>query len=282
MGLGACKAFCGIIEIYPVHASESISLAYQVKVDGKDVPVIQNSRTYAHFSFSGPISVVVTLPSSADAFTISPKRLAPIVQRNGATITFGLNRPGKFVIHKGYAADALVLFADSLDASMPDPKSPAVAVAAARGVDATGGIDNKARIQALIDSLSQLGAPRTLYFGPGIYKTGGLKIKNNVTVYLAGGALLSFVSTVNIPGSDNPGSGGNGPQACIAFDHVAKASLLGRGTIESNGLGHAIKGFFADQIHVAGVIARNAGAYNTHFVSSTNIVISNIKVLNNK
>ena len=102
-------------------------------------------------------------------------------------------------------------------------------------VDNTGATLVTSKIQSAINAAS--GATQNiLYFPPGKYKVGELWLKSNMTMYLAGGAILYGSSAT---GDFNTGSGGINIEGCvhgmIRIYKVKNTKILGRGVLDANG-----------------------------------------------
>src|SRR5690625_1789089 len=97
--------------------------------------------------------------------------------------------------------------------------------------------DNTDAIGAAIHACHEAGGG-TVYIPAGTFKTGPIRLLNNVTLYLDNGALLSFTDDFNrCPIVRTRWSG----YVCHAFmplifgDNVSNVSIKGDGTIDGNG-----------------------------------------------
>ena len=175
-------------EIYPRNSHALASETYSVQVDGKSVFTEKfKDVNCAQFSFSGRVSVKVRASAPIADFNISPRSAGVVAKADGATLRFELDRPRQLVvtINKG---ERLFLFADPVDRDAPVPGRAGVRDVRDFGVDPTGQRVDTARLQQAIDQVAAAGG--VLYFSPGVYLTGTLTLKSNLTLYLAGGAVL--------------------------------------------------------------------------------------------
>ncbi len=92
------------------------------------------------------------------------------------------------------------------------------------GVKADGKTDNTKLIQKSIDEISMLGGG-TLIFPAGIYMSGTITLKDNVTLYLKKLATLKGIAS----GIAYPRS------SLIWIDNVSNVSIIGEGTIDGDG-----------------------------------------------
>jgi len=186
--------------IYQAPESEIPSTDFKVQVDGKNVFVYQarvsakpvdqvftgyqrpedqtEIASFAYFDISGQHSIEVKSNTAIKSVEIRPKYygITPIVEGN--LIKFSLTRPCKFVVEVNGQHNALHLFANDIDKNTPNPD-----------------------------------APNMHYFGPGIHDEGIIKMKNNETIYIAGGAIVRGV---------------------IEARDVSNIKILGRGILDAS------------------------------------------------
>jgi len=274
------------------------STAYSATVDGIPIAVERVCKfdvpvNYIHFTHTGvPAQVAIT--SLIGPLTDSS--LSPLSKNIPATIagnalSFTANEPGYFILQTPGQERFFVLM-DPPEVDAPQVGQPNVlSIMDVPGVDNTGATDTTAAVQGAIDAASGA-AQNILYFPPGLYTTKALYLRSNVTLYLAQGAVLQNITTTagllarppelaNIEGS---------PLGYIVMDSVTGAKVIGRGTIDGNGVDiqAANKKMFLVKIEdssdcvVEGVISRDSGFWNTMVYRSANIHISNYKVINNR
>jgi hypothetical protein len=253
----SARLAAGEVVPHPIPPGDTAVPGFTVTVDGQDVPVLRQVRTYAHFSFSGEVEIEIT---GLDGHTLSPVDygIVPTVN-DGNRMVFTLDRPRYLVLHKN-GTDELILFADPLEVDPPEP-------------DDLNVLDFSTWTGSLQEALDRVSIdPRVdiVHVGPGLHTlTSDLKIPSNCALYLAGGAKLNFTS------------GG------IQMVEVQHAKVFGRGTIEYNENQGAYKGFgiwtsFATHVEISGVVSRNSHNWNVLLEDSEHIDITYFKVLNDK
>lgn len=262
---------------YPVTISAQPSSTYSVSVNGKKIFVEKyNSLSYVHFAFAGNADIEVTIKEKIDNYTLSPKSYNIVSKKQENKINFSLNVPRKLIIHKiNLLEEKLFIIADTLeDNSVKLDRQNAINIMN-YGVDNTGVIDATAKIQqAINDASSQL---RVLYFPPGIYKIKQINLNSNLTLYLAGGAVLEATKDIN------PSYG----EGLIYMKDVNNIKILGRGAIYGNGSywrSHGgwyslIYGENANNVILQDIIIRDPCVANVWMSHLENWKIYNVKIL---
>ena len=128
-----------------------------------------------------------------------------------------------------------------------------------------------------------------LYFPPGKYLVGELWLKSNMTVYLAGGAIL-YGS--NSTGDFNTGSGGINIEGCshgmIRMYQIQNTKVLGRGVIDANGKSiraqndtkiNLFKIEQSSKILIDGIVVRDPSFWGTLIYRSDMVAIQNFKAI---
>jgi hypothetical protein len=215
------------------------SLLYKTVVPTKvlgDVP-IGRSTAFTNFSYSGKILVRVTRldGQTVSSCVIRPLSYGIVPKVEGSSVSFELDQPRKISVE----------FGNDLEV-----------------------INNEGRsITVVKDSLLLLGhpletnirtaqTPNTVYFGPGVHQLGkDYRIKDNTTLYLAGGAYVK--GTVHVEGGKNIAISGRGILSGEDYkwqeDHLV--DLLG----------------VHDSI-VEGITLLNAPNYNIVFTGRNNVI----------
>jgi hypothetical protein len=172
------------IVLYPSLREVQPSPLYQLTVNGRPVqvrtarvarPFTQPAKRpegfdlahYASFDFSGKVTLRITAAAEVRDVTVRPLRhgIVPVV--SGNDITLELAAPCKLSVElNGHDRDALLIFANPLEDSRPDPRDAGVR-----------------------------------YFGPGIHYAGRIRVGSGETVYIHGGAIVHgqvyFVDAAN-------------------------------------------------------------------------------------
>jgi len=244
---------------------------------------------YAHCTLSsnGVATFSVTLDASFSSYTLSPKSRNITATKSGNTLTFS-SGPNYFILQVD-SKELLFILIDAPEESPPHLGDTNVKSIADYGVDNTGAALATTKVQSAIDAAS--GATQNiLYFPPGKYKVGELWLKSNMTLYLAGGAVLY--------GSDaaadfNTGSGGVNIEDCshgmIRMYKINNTKILGRGVIDANGKLirsqndtkiNLLKIEESSNILVDGVTVRDPSFWNTLIYRSDLVTIQNYKMIN--
>ncbi|MBN2342048.1 MAG: hypothetical protein JXX29_05530 [Deltaproteobacteria bacterium] len=270
---------------------------YQVQINGVDVPVARTDNfavpvNYVHVSYAGqPMNVVVTADAVIAGYTLSPARLMLGDAAAGNELSFTMTEP-TYVVLEIPGNERLFVLVDPPEVNAPAMGAANVVnVANIAGIDNTGETDVTALLQGAIDAAS--GAAQNIVYVPaGTYATKALNLKSDMTLYLAAGAVLKNVVTAGDLLS-HP-SGYVQIEGCsrgfITMNGVTNAHLAGRGTIDANGavLQASDKKMFAvkiensDSCTVDGIVSQDSAFWNTMIFRSTDIALTNYKVINNR
>ncbi|MDQ2646500.1 MAG: glycosyl hydrolase family 28 protein, partial [Myxococcota bacterium] len=281
---------------YPDLPGATKSPLYTVKVNGKDLFVEKLGKFmpemqvhYAHASLAGTATaeVSVTVAESFTSFKLSPKSRNLAATKAGNTLTFSTG-PNYLVLTID-SKELLFILLDAEELGAPKLGDPDVKSIADYDVDATGATLETAQIQMAIDAAS--GATQNiLYFPPGRYQVGELWLKSNMTLYLAGGALLYGASS---PSDFETGSGGVNIEDCshgmIRMYQIENTKVLGRGVIDANGKAiraqndtkiNLFKIEESTDILVDGILVRDPSFWNTLIYRSDQVTFQNYKMIN--
>jgi hypothetical protein len=244
---------------------------------------------YAHCSLSGAGAATfsVTVNEEFGSYTLSPRSRSIAATRSGNTLTFSSGP--NYLILQVDAKELLFLLIDAEESNPPRLGDANVKNIADYGVDNTGATLVTSQVQAAIDAAS--GAARNiLYFPPGKYTVGELWLKSDMTLYLAGGALLYGSNTVS---DFDTGSGGINIEGCshgmLRMYRVSNTKVLGRGVIDGNGKAiraqndtkiNLLKIEESSHILVDGVTVRDPSFWNTLIYRSDLVTIQNYKMIN--
>jgi hypothetical protein len=281
---------------YPTPPGAVESQLYTVTVAGQPVFVEHMTKFgsemqvhYAHCSLSGAgtADVAVTVAQSFNSYTVSPKSRKLAATKSGNTITFASGP--NYLILQFDSKELLFVLLDEAEVNPPKLGDANVKNIADYGVDATGATLATAKIQSAIDAASG-STQNILYFPPGKYLVGELWLKSNMTLYLAGGALLYGSNKVN---DFNTGSGGVDIEDCthgmIRMYQIENTQILGRGVIDGNGLAvraqndtkvNLLKIEQSSNILVDGILVRDPSFWNTLVYRSDHVTIQNYKMVN--
>ena len=248
-----CSLFilCGCSQVvtYPAPEGEEVSPDFTVKVDGKEVfvyrarvsaypenqvwpgyqrPIEQTEQaSFCYFDVGKAVTVEIVSKTKIDRLTIRPlsKNIQPTI--NGDKITFTLSEPCQLAVEVNDYHKALHLFANAIEekpVTKPDE--------------------------------------HTVYFGPGIHYPGIIEVKDNQTVYIAGGAVV---------------------HALIKGQNVKNVTVKGRGIIDGSSFdreaGYIIRIENSENITVEGVILRDPPSWTMRMDNLHNVTIDNAKII---
>jgi hypothetical protein len=265
------------LTIYPGPSGEVASTDFEVTVNSKTVYVYRAKVRYkyndiylyepgataqeasiAYFDFRGSVTVSVVAARPFRNVSIRPlsSRINPKV--SGKTLTFTLSRPCQLSILLDNQIDRpLHLFANPIEENPPSANDPNV-----------------------------------IYFGPGIHKTGIIRLKSGQTLYIAGGAVVKGVvmpdeiwHTYPWPPSpktivrcvDTP---------LIDISDVHDVVIRGRGILDGSEIPHLTKELItctnASNIKIEGIIIRDSPDWALKFLLSKDIEVSNVKEISGR
>lgn len=244
---------------------------------------------YAHCSLSGTGAATfsVTVNEEFSSFTLSPRSQNIATTRSGNALTFSSGP--NYLILQVDAKELLFVLIDAEEQNPPRLGDANVKSIADYGVDNTGATLVTTKVQAAIDAASGA-AQNILYFPPGKYTVGELWLKSDMTLYLAGGALLYGSNTVS---DFDTGSGGINIEGCshgmLRMYRVSNSKILGRGVIDGNGKSiraqndtkiNLLKIEESSRILIDGVTVRDPSFWNTLIYRSDLVTIQNYKMIN--
>ncbi len=290
---GAVTSGCAVFPDLP--GAERSSL-YSVSVNGaplfvekmsKFSPQMQVHYAYCSMTSATDVDVEVTVNGGFNSHTLSPRSRQIATSQSGDTLSFSTGP--NYLILQVDSNELLFILLDPPEVDPPQLGDPDVKNLADYGVDDTGGSLVTSQIQDAIDAASG-SAQNILYVPPGRYTVGELWMKSDMTMYLAGGALLYGSNSTN---DFNTGSGGINIEGCshgaIRMYQISNSKLLGRGVIDGNGLAiraqndtkvNLLKIEQSSDILVDGVTVRDSSFWNTLIYRSDGVTIQNYKMIN--
>ncbi|KAJ5708169.1 hypothetical protein N7488_007970 [Penicillium malachiteum] len=196
--------------------------------------IIYNT-TIGRFEFSGTADIAVTYHTEAiKKVVIRPNSYAITPKVKGNTITFRLSTPKNIVVQiNDNIWDTLNLFADPTETNIPDPNDPGV-------IYFHAGINNSSSNLTITD--------------------GVLAVPSGKTVYVAGGAVLTYQ---------------------VAFQNVSRSSIRGRGTLYNNP-GGAVLIESSSSITVQDLVIINPNGYAVNVGEADGLLIQGIRSFSSK
>jgi glycosyl hydrolase family 28 len=290
---GSCDA---AVVTYPDLPDAARSPLYTVTANGSPLfvekftkfsPEMQVHYAHCSVSGSGTATFSVTVNEAFTSHTLSPKSRNIATTRSGNTLTFSSGP--NYLILQVDTKELLFILIDAEESNPPRLGDANVKNIADYGVDNTGATLVTSKVQAAVDAAS--GATRNiLYFPPGKYRLGELWLKSDMTLYLAGGALLQGSNSL---ADFETGSGGVDIEGCshgmIRMYRVSNTKILGRGVIDGNGKSiraqnntkiNLLKIEESSHILVDGITVRDPSFWNTLVYRSDLVSIQNYKMIN--
>jgi polygalacturonase len=260
--------------IYSAPAGETLSSAYKVTADGKEVPVyvakvassdrklrykamddkVNSAKffeeaAFSYFDLSGSTRITVKAAVAVKTVKILPSsyQIDPIIK--DGLISFAI-KPGQQVTVEvnGEIIQSLHLFANPIEKDKPDANDPNV-----------------------------------IFYGPGIHEVSRLVVKDNQTLYLAGGAILRTVIGENEKASTIPTSGLKNKPYPPSITLMGKnIKVRGRGIIDASACPTHSRNMImvqGENISIEGIILRDASLWTLPVRQSAKVHIDNIKLL---
>lgn len=266
-------------------ASFSNGPDFTLKTPAGHIDLIKTSNYYyGSLMLNQPDSFQLVTAIPVRTVEISPKS-HPIVHRLKDNIVhFSLSQPGFHLIRLNDSIRVFV-FAESPE-KIPEG-SNVVNVIHDYQVDATGTINETNKIQRALEEVS--GSGKILLFPRGNYLAGQLKIKSNSRIFLESGAMLN-ADTSSIESYASPD--GIKTKRFIYLNGTENVEISGYGTI--NGNGRILRTKFGDDARMRLILAVHCknlvlqglhlldpGSWNTQILLSEDVLIQNVKLLNN-
>ena len=278
---------------------EPAKVVYEVTVDGESVPVVRMSNfvvpvNYVQLTYSGSdLDIEIKADSSFTDYTLGPRSKNIEATHSDDTLSFTAEEAAYLVLQIP-GQERLFILIDPKEVDPPELGDANVKnIMDYDGIDNIGETDVTEILQAAIDEAS--GAERNVVYVPeGTYSTMALFLKDDMTLYLARGALLKSIIPAGMLSSQPEELVliEDRSRAVVYMDGVENAKLKGRGTIDGNAIddeGNQLKRKLfllkiqnSKNCEVEGIVSRNSPFWNTIVYRSDQINISNYKVINNR
>ena len=272
--------------LLPALGDEPLSKEFCVSVNGVKAAVEKMAKLdipihYTQVVCNGKASmkIVVTVQEDIQSYRISPLRKGIQGEVVGNELTFTVDGPGFFVVKINNMEDLYLLINPFID-YQAELKNQTFVNIKDYDIDSTGNTLCTEKIQQAIDETAKKGG--VLYFPKGIYRTGQLNMRSNLSLFLADDALLM--------GSVNPND--YQEKCLIRIDSVDHFRILGYGTIDGAGWSglrkNGAREFYlvyasnCKDIVFDGVVLRDPTFWNTRVYRSEQVHFRNLKVLNNR
>jgi type 1 glutamine amidotransferase len=253
VALVTCFVYAGValgaeVVTYPAPEGEPLSKDYEVWADGQKVDVYTarvldppfagkqwdfgGPYCFANFDMSGQVAVRITSPRSMRNVVIRPEMPGVSAKlTEDHTVILTLDGPRKLSVEPDGKRGPLLLFANPIDQTAAKPDDPGV-----------------------------------IYFGPGIHRPGLVTVRDNQTLYLAGGAVVKGAIAAR----------GEGIRIC------------GRGILDGadyrwrEGPHPFTLGIYGSHIELSGITVRGSPHWTIVPRGSRHVTIRNVKLCNSR
>jgi hypothetical protein len=272
---------------HPRVAGDAASPDFAVRVDGTPIDTVSTGlgTAYAHFAFSGTVRVEIDAREPIRTFNLSPHRDAIPARADGRTLVLELTRPRALHLRVN-ALPRLFLFSDAVETDAPRPGQEGVRSLADYGLASVPDAVRTAEIQAAIDDTAA--RKGTLVVPPGVWRSGQLRLRSDMTLYLAPGAVLRGTGRLE----DYP-PGELGTQFLDLTD-CRNVRIHGRGVVDGRGASLRLAGknvsasrmklvrtLRVSDCAIEGIVLRDAGTWGVHLVQSDGIRLVDVKLISN-
>jgi polygalacturonase len=283
-----CPSSCPMAKVaaYPVPDAIEDS-PYQVRAGKLALPVerggMHKPAYYVRFQACKPVRIRVKVDGPADEFDLKPERFRESMKIKGNTLEFDVADRTPRVLRvkrNGEYLQPLAILPDAPDCGTF--QIPEGTVFDVRDYGVTGqGVETKA-IQHALDACHENPGGGVVFFGPGIYTTGTVYVRNNTRVYLAPGALIQASSNPD----DFPRH--NDIKALMFFYESENSSLEGYGVLDGNGhhlrLKHDVRARVLGMVksrdcRVENVVFRNSASWTFHMLGCDQVVVDGLKII---
>jgi len=266
---------------YPVNKLAVKSRDFSL-YSGKRELFIYEYKTYHYAHIELRSSLDLTLDSSApiDEFDICPESAGIKGTLRDNSIHFTMDGPG-YVMVRVNGDHRIFILADE---SQREPDAELVSILD-YDVDTTGTELVTANLQKALDEIS--GTGKVLEFPEGIYRTGTISIRSFSKIHLAPGALILGPEDV----SDLETADKIRPRCLVLIKDAEGVEITGRGILDANGThlrdtygdegrGRLMLILNSKNVTLDGIMLRDPPSWNTHILHSEDVIIRNIKMLN--
>ena len=243
---------------------------------------------YVHFACSGPTRLTIRRldASTVNSCRVRPTQLGITAAPHSDSVEVMVFPRNKLVVNVDHLRKLFVFV--ELDDRQDVPEGHKRIDIVQRGADPSGQRDSTEVIQSTIDALD---AGDELYFPPGCYRTGSLRLKSDMTLRLAGGAILKGTDDHRRYQFFRDGS----YLYFLLIDGLKNVRIIGPGTIDANGYivrrkwqeakgvrkqpGRLLLCVDSQNIEVRDVILRDSFSWTAHLVNCDECEIGNVKIL---
>ncbi len=251
-----CSSASARVLTYPLPAGESASTHWAVTADSKPVFVDTvrtnsgGSASFASFDMSGQITVCAVSTRPVQTVAILPASYAIKSQINGSSIVFHLDRPRNVTVEINGTLDSVLhVFGNPIDASVPRSNDP-----------------------------------NLIYFGPGVHEVSTLDLKDNQTLYLAGGAIVrAIIPPDEVPINAHGWRGQKTYRDFLIATGAKNVTVCGHGLLDMGRLPWQARNTLlfdgCTNVKVEGITILSSSNWNIKVLRSEHVEINNVKVI---
>ena len=275
--VSSCQKSAENVVVYPAPEGEPQNETYKLSVQDIEVPVYNakigmeykanreramddqpnsakfyDTAGFAYFDLIGnEAEIKVQVNEVIREARVLPERAGIVPNIKGKSLSFKINSPQHLTVEiNGDHIRSLHIFVNPEEKNIPDKTDPNV-----------------------------------IFFGPGIHElTESIEVKDNQTVYVAGGALLRWKDVPNIDANDRA-EVRKARRASFILSGK-NASIRGRGIIDQEGVyrlkARNVMSVTGDSLLIEGVILRDASVWTVSLRGADHVTIDNIKLLGHR
>ena len=282
------------LDIYPVVPGTVLEERVAATVQGRRLP-LQLRRVFhsdstgerfmeaavGWFAADGPATVNLSV-AQGDFGQPVPRTIGRDLEisRTGQVLTFELPGPGQYYVQMPHLARpkgtfTVLFWVDDLrklEQTQAEFKTQPSLAVTTKGVRDHPTLDQTVAIQALLDGGG------LLYFPPGIYRTGTLRVRSDTTVVLAPGAVLRGCDRENAVGAE-----------FIAIEGARHVTFRGPGIIDAASTSgrrrhnvHNINITSSQGVTIEDVLFEQSNSWAVHVRRSDRVTLRNVRVLSGK
>ncbi len=276
--------------VYEPTPSAKASAAFTVTVNEMPLAVTEfGDLHYCRFAMRGRVEIrVASIGRPVGAATLSPLSKAVGVDGADGQLKFALNKPGDFVL-KAEGLPLLLIFAD-IPSDAPPAAGPALVDLGSLLSPGRNPSDPvTTELQAAIDKTAALrdGQGGTLYLPAGHYVSSQLRLKSNVHLHLASGALLQ--AEARFDPKRYPAQAGR-DSSFIYIHNASNVRISGRGVIDGNGYAmrtldpranvKLLRAVETKNVVVEEILFQDSARWSFHILASQDVTLRGIKLVN--
>lgn len=216
---------------------------YDVMVNHQHIwsdDVLPTTTPMTYFDFDGTVTVDIQMPGlkqPVESASVLPASAGIVPTVAEGHVTFTITQPGQYtVVYNDNVNKATHIFANPPETDIPDPNDPNV-----------------------------------YYIGPGEWTMDAIALEDNQTLYLAGGAVLHSIVSVN--GAENVRICGRGMIDGSDYPAWNHAGSYARVPIDLN---------HAKNVTVEGIALVNSNCWNFNSYASKNVTVDNVKIISGR